>query len=452
MKVTSPSSIGPGDPNDASYYPPDEFVNDYKPLEGGQPFANTTLAWRVNQSTGALLASVRTNGVDNQDTINGSPVGVIHGVAYFNNNFGQGWGYRMNDGEFANGGNGSSDLQTGLAGTLSDEATFNTSTAYFPYAQGWLGAWVNEDNFLETEFSSSSPAVSTDAVVWGAFGARVEAPEQMSPAAGMLFVAGSDGSSSSDIAAAVPSGDGWDVTIREDSDTDTSGLTFLSESFQFLYVPYTAARLIGGHVDGDGSLIQSAGGNQFDLSRDADGVYRLSVFDSGETKLTGDDGMLILSVASQMGELANVADRSFLSYEYDAETGDFIIESREVASDGVTTPLRDSDFYFAFVDFANPLALFYEADFNEDGAVDGNDFLLWQASFPTAEGATKMDGDANGDGVVDGNDFLVWQSQFGNSTGADIGGGGGSSAVPEPTSIALLLLAAACGMTQRRRV
>ena len=53
------------------------------------------------------------------------------------------------------------------------------------------------------------------------------------------------------------------------------------------------------------------------------------------------------------------------------------------------------------------------ADFNNDGRVDGLDFLIWQGHFPTASGATKPTGDGNGDGKVDGLDFLVWQSCFG---------------------------------------
>ena len=51
-------------------------------------------------------------------------------------------------------------------------------------------------------------------------------------------------------------------------------------------------------------------------------------------------------------------------------------------------------------------------DFNDDGRVDGLDFLVWQAHFPTTSGATRTDGDATGDGKVDGLDFLAWQSAY----------------------------------------
>ena len=88
-----------------------------------------------------------------------------------------------------------------------------------------------------------------------------------------------------------------------------------------------------------------------------------------------------------------------------------------------------------------------EADFNEDGAVDGDDFLIWQGGFnqfPDGD-ATKAQGDANVDGYVDGDDFLIWQTQFGSADGS------GSGAVPEPTAIAVMILAALGAMAMMRR-
>ena len=54
----------------------------------------------------------------------------------------------------------------------------------------------------------------------------------------------------------------------------------------------------------------------------------------------------------------------------------------------------------------------FAADFDEDGDVDGNDFLLWQTGFPTASDASKIDGDADGDGDVDGDDFWSGKPSF----------------------------------------
>lgn len=49
------------------------------------------------------------------------------------------------------------------------------------------------------------------------------------------------------------------------------------------------------------------------------------------------------------------------------------------------------------------------ADFNESGAVDGQDLDIWKSKAGTKVGATPAAGDANGDGAVDGADFLAWQ-------------------------------------------
>ncbi len=77
--------------------------------------------------------------------------------------------------------------------------------------------------------------------------------------------------------------------------------------------------------------------------------------------------------------------------------------------------------------FVEPSGL--AADFDKDGDVDGQDFLIWQANFPTLDGsATQSTGDASGDGNVDGSDFLIWQSEFGTVSPAPGGGGGGLAA------------------------
>ncbi len=86
-----------------------------------------------------------------------------------------------------------------------------------------------------------------------------------------------------------------------------------------------------------------------------------------------------------------------------------------------------------------------QADFNKDGRVDGDDFLIWQSGFGLQSGAQQSDGDYNGDGAVDGNDFLGWQSEFGSGVGGSAG-----AAIPEPASFAGLLCIAVLGLHWRR--
>lgn len=71
------------------------------------------------------------------------------------------------------------------------------------------------------------------------------------------------------------------------------------------------------------------------------------------------------------------------------------------------------------------------ADFNEDGVVDGGDFLLWQRQYG-AVGSPAADGD--GDGTVTGADLALWESNFGRLTAISKAG-----VVPEPTAAILLM-------------
>jgi len=86
-----------------------------------------------------------------------------------------------------------------------------------------------------------------------------------------------------------------------------------------------------------------------------------------------------------------------------------------------------------------------EADFDEDGDVDGMDLTRWRNNFAT--GATHMQGNADADGDVDGADFLTWQRQLGSGTATVVA----IEAVPEPATLLLLVLAA-LAICFRRRV
>ena len=55
------------------------------------------------------------------------------------------------------------------------------------------------------------------------------------------------------------------------------------------------------------------------------------------------------------------------------------------------------------------------ADFDENGFVDGADFLQWQRGLGISGGAVRGDGDANVDGRVDAVDLAVWKDAFGGA-------------------------------------
>jgi len=105
----------------------------------------------------------------------------------------------------------------------------------------------------------------------------------------------------------------------------------------------------------------------------------------------------------------------------------------------------DLDFISYQLGVHEPLAAPVEdADFDQDGDIDGSDFLAWQRGFGQSGGLSE--GDANGDGTVDDTDLGVWESQFGTTTPLMAT----FSAVPEPSSI-LLLLSGVGGLFAVRR-
>ena len=77
-----------------------------------------------------------------------------------------------------------------------------------------------------------------------------------------------------------------------------------------------------------------------------------------------------------------------------------------------------------------------DGDFDGDGDVDGNDFLVWQRGFGTTYDAT---------------DLAVWESNYG-SVSLVAAATGSAAAVPEPTSASLLILSlSALVLVGRRR-
>jgi len=90
---------------------------------------------------------------------------------------------------------------------------------------------------------------------------------------------------------------------------------------------------------------------------------------------------------------------------------------------------------------------FFESDFDEDGDVDGADFLAWQVGTEFPGFAFKSEGDANGDGFVDGLDLAIWEGQFGSEAAVVTV----ATTVPEPTTgvLAIGALAAIFGCRLR---
>jgi len=168
----------------------------------------------------------------------------------------------------------------------------------------------------------------------------------------------------------------------------------------------------------------------------AAGTHRVRVYMDGRTDEFGNPEFEEFNVTSSTSGNASYANEQSAYIELGMNEDDLLLG------------MVDIDFISYKLGVHIPVAavVFDEADFDEDGDVDGDDFLAWQTGFGTETGAQKSDGDANGDGAVDGNDFLIWQTQFGNTAGD-----GSSTAVPEPAAVGLLLCLFAFVIPCRRR-
>jgi cytochrome c peroxidase len=85
-------------------------------------------------------------------------------------------------------------------------------------------------------------------------------------------------------------------------------------------------------------------------------------------------------------------------------------------------------------------------DFDNNGAVDGNDLAVWKLAFGSTSAA-----DADGDGDSDGGDYLAWQRNFGLTWEDMALSTATTAAVPEPSAAAILSIAAAALATFHRR-
>jgi hypothetical protein len=86
------------------------------------------------------------------------------------------------------------------------------------------------------------------------------------------------------------------------------------------------------------------------------------------------------------------------------------------------------------------------ADFNQDRAINGTDFLALQRGMGINSGASISNGDANRDGAVNVLDLVIWKSQFGAIPPAVPV----AQSIPEPATLTLALVALAAAISSGR--
>ncbi|MFO0914804.1 MAG: PEP-CTERM sorting domain-containing protein [Pirellulales bacterium] len=436
--VQANALLGTSPPWDGSAAP-----NEYKYESPTQP---QTQVWTMSADIGMVMATAAQNIATWDDGIADYHPTVALGRAS------SGFGYGMTSGQWGRGG---IDLNLGTWGST-DETNFSTATAWFPYEQGWIAGWVadpSSDGSGASGWSGTatrSPAFDTvdvaDIMTWtdttskpinvengapyGGVGKFSLTPLGVNSATdGMLFTISDDGSSNTNVTAAAPlaDGSGWLYTNREDSQADPLIVAASDQaSFGFVYVPYTATNLIGGHIRGNGSAVKQVGDVQ--VAQTGVGTYELSI--GGKTST---DGVLLLANADRLAGSSDLADNNHLTYEWNAASGKFVIQAHHYDGEA---KLEDTDFYFAWVDFKSPLTLappaFACGDFDKDRDVDSADTLTFLSNWT---GSAEAGAGNLASGVV----------------GPARSGQGALAAVPEPGSLILVLVGASLAWLGRRR-
>jgi autotransporter-associated beta strand protein len=114
---------------------------------------------------------------------------------------------------------------------------------------------------------------------------------------------------------------------------------------------------------------------------------------------------------------------------------------------GVYTSASHPDFISGSGSITVVTAPTEDADFDNDGDVDGVDFLTWQRGLGlTGAAATNAAGNADGDMDIDAADLAIWKGDFSGAAVAPAVG-----AVPEPATALLLSLAVSALMLSRRK-
>jgi hypothetical protein len=107
-------------------------------------------------------------------------------------------------------------------------------------------------------------------------------------------------------------------------------------------------------------------------------------------------------------------------------------------TDTGTPPTTATDFYIRSMQITGPAPPGVPGDYNNNGVVDGADYVLWRNGGPLAN-------EVDTPGTVNATDYTAWRARFGNTSGA--GSGLSASGVPEPSTFVYLVAAAGALLT-----
>ena len=188
---------------------------------------------------------------------------------------------------------------------------------------------------------------------------------------------------------------------------------YFSAAIDAYTITSTSGKLLTGNAAWNS--LQDQGVANWDQADNAN-ANRLTEFKTaGATTLTGGGNVLNLGTPVSLTSGALALDD--FGFEFKLSNGEIL--------DGIVR------FGTIPTSVANP------GDFNGDGQVNGNDFLVWQRGLGSS--VTPGTGaDGNGNGVIDAADLAIWKGAFPSSSAA------ATAAVPEPSTLACLTIALIC--------
>ncbi|NOY81083.1 MAG: PQQ-binding-like beta-propeller repeat protein [Kiritimatiellaeota bacterium] len=224
------------------------------------------------------------------------------------------------------------------------EANYDFALAFFPFEDGWTGAYVAADGHTLTASGNLPAGTVLRRFTGGTFAGEIELrlPGIDSRYDGILFAVGGENGDNVTAVGPLADGTGWHIRIADESQD------YRSEeraAFSFLYLPYRTLGLTAGRVLRDGTVGQTAG--EFVVTHKPPGRYEIFIPGASDR-----DGILLLEITQLNKE--GVEDNA-AAWAFDPEAGNgrgaFVVETYDQPS----FASQDAGFCFAFVPYAAKL-------------------------------------------------------------------------------------------------
>jgi outer membrane protein assembly factor BamB len=224
------------------------------------------------------------------------------------------------------------------------EANYDFGFAYFPFAEGWIGAHVaaNGQEFLAKGNLPEGTTMTLTATGSLAGEILLKMPGIDSLEDGMLFTVPEANGDDCTAVGPLDDGSGWYIRV---ADEDQNFRAEQRVPFGFVFIPYGLPGVVAGRVGEDGSVLNASG--DFAVQRVAGGRYEVFLPDYGEQ-----DGVLLVQVTKL--NPTGVEDNA-MAWAYDKNAcggrGGFVVESYD------QPPFANQDvkFCFAFIPYENQL-------------------------------------------------------------------------------------------------